>query len=173
MIPGDEILQAAGHRLGDLLTAAGLVAVTAESCTGGWVAKVLTDRPGSSAYVAGGLVTYSNGLKQQLLGVPAGLLNRHGAVSGPVVEQMVLGAITATGADTAVAISGVAGPGGGSEDKPTGTVWFAWGASGKPVETRLCRFDGDREAVRRQSVQVALEGLEGYLKRLFPAGPAG
>lgn len=165
MIPDDETLQAAASRLADALSDAGLMVVTAESCTGGWVAKVLTDRAGSSEYMAGGLVTYSNGLKQRLLGVPGEDLERHGAVSKPVVEQMVQGALTCTGAGVAMSVSGVAGPGGGSADKPVGTVWFAWGAAGESVETRLCRFDGDREAVRRQSVLVALEGLEVYLRR--------
>lgn len=165
MIPDDDTLLAAGNRLGDLLADHGLLAVTAESCTGGWVAKVLTDRAGSSAYLAGGLVTYSNYLKNLVLQVPAELLESEGAVSEPVVRQMVRGAMTATGADAAVAISGVAGPGGGSAEKPVGTVWFAWGTSGGGTETRLCHFDGGRDAVRRQSVLMALEGLAGFLEQ--------
>lgn len=164
MIPDDEALQAAGNRLADALTDAGLMVATAESCTGGWVAKVLTDRAGSSVYMAGGLVTYSNELKQRLLGVCGEDLDTHGAVSEPVVEQMVQGALACTGAQAAVSVSGVAGPGGGSADKPVGTVWFAWGVEGEATETRVYHFDGDREAVRRQSVLAALEGLEGYLR---------
>lgn len=165
MIPDDDTLLAAGNRLGDLLADNGLLAVTAESCTGGWVAKVLTDRAGSSTYLAGGLITYSNYLKTVLLQVPPALLETEGAVSEPVVQQMVRGAMSATGADAAVAISGVAGPGGGSAGKPVGTVWFAWGTSGGGTETRLCHFDGGRDEVRRQSVLVALEGLAGFIQQ--------
>ena len=157
--------QAADH-LGDLLQARGWVMATAESCTGGWVAKVLTDRPGSSAYVTAGLVTYSNAAKQAVLGVDAGTLAQHGAVSEPVVRQMVAGAVALTGADVAVAISGIAGPGGGSEDKPVGTVWFAWGAGPEQTEVALRHFAGDREQVRRQSVLFALQSLAGYVQQL-------
>lgn len=165
MIPDEEALQAAASCLADVLAEAGLMVATAESCTGGWVAKVLTDRAGSSAYMAGGLVTYSNELKQRLLGVRGQDLELHGAVSEPVVLQMVQGAMACTGAGAAVSVSGVAGPGGGSPDKPVGTVWFAWGAEGEAPEAQLFRFSGDREAVRRQSVLAALEGLETYLRR--------
>lgn len=150
--------------LGDLLKQQGCMIVTAESCTGGWVAKVLTDRPGSSTYVTGGLVTYSNEAKQALLGVSAGTLEAHGAVSEPVVREMVAGALKASGADVAVAVSGIAGPGGATEGKPVGTVWFAWGRAGGPVEARLAHFDGDRELVRRQSVAFVLSGVRQYLE---------
>ena len=111
----DQQLETAGNALGDLLIQQGRTMATAESCTGGWVAKVLTDRAGSSAYVMAGLVTYSNEAKQAILGVEEKVLAEHGAVSEPVVRQMVAGAVRATGVDVAVAISGVAGPGGGSE----------------------------------------------------------
>ena len=162
----DEALNQAADHLGDLLQARGWVMATAESCTGGWVAKVLTDRPGSSAYVTAGLVTYSNAAKQAVLGVDAGTLAQHGAVSEPVVRQMVAGAVALTGADVAVAISGIAGPGGGSEDKPVGTVWFAWGAGPEQTEVALRHFAGDREQVRRQSVLFALQSLAGYVQQL-------
>ncbi|WP_286749615.1 CinA family protein, partial [Marinobacter sp. UBA2688] len=113
----DEALAEAGTQLADVLMQRELTIATAESCTGGWVAKVLTDRAGSSSYVLAGLVTYSNDAKRGLLGVTEPSLGEHGAVSEPVVREMVAGALAATGADVAVAISGVAGPGGGSDDK--------------------------------------------------------
>ncbi|MDR9423893.1 MAG: nicotinamide-nucleotide amidohydrolase family protein [Marinobacter sp.] len=162
----DEQLQQAGRTLGDLLQFQGRTIATAESCTGGWVAKVLTDRAGCSAYVMAGLVTYSNEAKQMLLGVNPGVLDEHGAVSELVVRQMVSGAVRVTGVDVAVAISGVAGPGGGSDEKPVGTVWFAWGSGAGRIETSLQHFDGDRDEVRRQAVLYALQGVTGFLENL-------
>ncbi len=159
-------LQQAVRQLGDLLSLRGETVVTAESCTGGWLAKALTDRAGSSAYVLGGLVTYSNSMKCDLLKVPSEVLVKHGAVSEPVVRQMVAGAVAASGADYAIATSGVAGPGGGSDSKPVGTVWFAWGAPERGIVAQCCHFDGDRDAVRRQSVVYALQGLFDYLQKL-------
>jgi len=160
----DENLQLASNHLAALIEQQGLTLATAESCTGGWVAKVLTDRPGSSAYMMAGLVTYSNEAKQMILGVDAQVLDEHGAVSEPVVRQMVAGAVRATGADVAVAISGIAGPGGGSEEKPVGTVWFAWGSGPGHMETSVQHFGGDREAVRRQAVLYALQGVTRFLE---------
>ncbi|NWO05618.1 MAG: nicotinamide-nucleotide amidase [Alteromonadaceae bacterium] len=160
----EEQLQQAGAELGDQLRYHGRTIATAESCTGGWVAKVLTDRPGCSAYVMAGLVTYSNEAKQMLLGVDEQVLETEGAVSELVVRQMVAGAVRATGADVAVAISGIAGPGGGSEEEPVGTVWFAWGAGPGHTETSLQHFEGDRDAVRRQAVLYALQGVTGFLQ---------
>lgn len=162
----DEQLQQAGITLGDLLQSRGRTIATAESCTGGWVAKVLTDRAGCSAYVMAGLVTYSNEAKQMLLGVNPGVLDEHGAVSELVVRQMVSGAVGVTGVDVAVAISGIAGPGGGSDEKPVGTVWFAWGSGPGRIETSLQHFDGDRDEVRRQAVLYALQGVTGFLENL-------
>jgi len=162
----DEQLQQAGATLGDLLLHHELTIATAESCTGGWVAKVLTDRAGCSAYVMAGLVTYSNEAKQMLLGVNPGVLDEHGAVSELVVRQMVSGAVGVTGVDVAVAISGIAGPGGGSDEKPVGTVWFAWGSGPGRIETSLQHFDGDRDEVRRQAVLYALQGVTGFLENL-------
>ncbi|NMT64326.1 nicotinamide-nucleotide amidohydrolase family protein [Marinobacter orientalis] len=160
----DEALADAGEQLAEVLERRQLTIVTAESCTGGWVAKVLTDRAGSSAYVLAGLVTYSNGAKTELLGVTEPSLNEYGAVSEPVVREMVAGALAATGASVAVAISGVAGPGGGSEDKPVGTVWFAWGSSPRDTEAVVETFRGDRDQVRRQAVLYALQGVRGFLE---------
>ena len=159
----DQELFDAGEQLGERLARDGRMIATAESCTGGWVAKALTDRAGSSSYVLGGLVTYSNEAKETLLGVTRKSLDEHGAVSEPVVREMVAGALAATGAQVAVAISGVAGPGGGSEDKPVGTVWFAWGCDPASTEAVVQQFEGDRDQVRRQAVLFALQGVRAYL----------
>lgn len=161
----DHELEQAGNQLADELLKAGLTVVTAESCTGGWVAKVLTDKAGSSAYVIGGLVTYSNEAKQKLLSVTDASLDNQGAVSEPVVREMVAGALATTGASVAVAISGVAGPGGGSEEKPVGTVWFAWGSGTESTEAVVQHFSGDRDQVRRQAVLYALQGVRQFLKQ--------
>lgn len=165
MLKDSTMDQVATH-LGELLSLRGQTMVTAESCTGGWVAKAMTDRPGSSDYMLGGLVTYSNVMKRELLHVSAESLEQDGAVSEAVVRQMVSGAVRVTGADFAVAISGVAGPGGGSKEKPVGTVWFAWGTPSSGIMAHRCHFDGDRDAVRRQSVVYVLQGLTDYVQRL-------
>jgi nicotinamide-nucleotide amidase len=145
--------------LGDLLARLGLRLAVAESCTGGWLAKVLTDVAGSSAWFDRGFVTYSNAAKQDMLGVRAETLDAHGAVSEPVVAEMASGALRRAGVEVAVAISGVAGPGGGTPDKPVGTVCLAWAWPGSRLSTRRLQFAGDRDAVRRQSVQAAIDGL--------------
>ena len=163
MAVSDQQLSDAGDYLAEELQRSGSMIVTAESCTGGWVAKVLTDRAGSSGWVAGGLVTYSNEMKQALLGVTAQSLNGHGAVSEPVVRDMVAGALASSEADVAVAISGIAGPGGGTEEKPVGTVWFAWGRSPADTEAVVEVFSGDRDQVRRQAVLFALQGVRAFL----------
>lgn len=155
----DTAIAALASRLGQCLGAGQLMAATAESCTGGWIAKALTDIAGSSAWFDRGLVTYSNAAKQDLLGVSAQALTEQGAVSEPVVRQMAEGALARSGANLAVAVSGIAGPGGGSPDKPVGTVWFAWAVNGRPTTSEQRLFPGDREAVRRQAVCHALEGL--------------
>jgi len=132
---------------------------TAESCTGGWLAKTLTDVPGSSEWFEYGFVSYGNNAKQNLLAVSAETLQKYGAVSAEAAEAMANGALLRSGAEVAVAITGIAGPDGGSADKPAGTVWFAWARRGKDAISRCRRFDGDREAVRLQSVVAALAGL--------------
>jgi nicotinamide-nucleotide amidase len=157
---GDHDLAELVARLAAGLEARRLTVATAESCTGGWVAHCLTDRPGSSAWFGYGLVTYSNDAKVRLLGVDPGVLAAEGAVSEPVARQMAAGLLRLTGAGLTVAITGIAGPGGGSPAKPVGTVWFAWEGPGAlaPAAVRW-QLQGSREAIRRQSVAIALAGL--------------
>ncbi|QGU33977.1 nicotinamide-nucleotide amidase [Thermochromatium tepidum ATCC 43061] len=162
MVSSHELVQLAA-RAGERLKACGWRLTTAESCTGGWVAKTITDIAGSSDWFDRGFVTYSNASKQELLGVDAGLIEVHGAVSAPVVLAMVAGALAHSRAGIALAVSGIAGPGGGSPEKPVGTVWFAWGQTGSGSVTRRECFAGDREAVRAQAVRTALLGLLEYL----------
>lgn len=153
-----EMYDLAG-RLGELLGGEGRRLVTAESCTGGWIAQCVTSIPGSSRWFERGFVTYSNESKQELLGVPAEVIATHGAVSAETVAAMAGGALAHSRADCAVAVSGIAGPEGGTPDKPVGTVWLAWQLKGAAPVTRRFRFEGDREAVRRHAVMAALEGL--------------
>ncbi|MCY1501941.1 Nicotinamide-nucleotide amidohydrolase PncC [compost metagenome] len=145
-------------RLGEKLKARGERVSTAESCTGGGIAEAITRIPGSSAWFEAGYVTYSNQQKTDQLAVPAELFPQVGAVSREVVEAMVRGAQKRSGARFAVAVSGVAGPDGGSPEKPVGTVWLAWG-DGAEVEAVRRQFPGDRLVVRRQAVAAALHGL--------------
>jgi nicotinamide-nucleotide amidase len=146
-----------------LLRRRGYHLVVAESCTGGWLAKILTDQPGSSEWFDRGFVTYSNEAKQAMLGVSSTTLEQSGAVSEACVLEMTQGALRESGGDVAVAISGIAGPGGGSREKPVGTVCFAWQVTGSEgITHRLC-FDGDRNQVRWQAVVHALRELEGLL----------
>ncbi len=152
-------LETLARRVGERLRAAGLTLATAESCTGGWVAQALTAIPGSSAWFERGFVTYSNRSKQELLDVPAATLAAYGAVSEATVRAMAEGALAHSHADLALAVSGVAGPGGGSPDKPVGTVWLAWGRRDRPVRARHAVFEGERADVRRQAVAAALEGV--------------
>ena len=155
-------LRAQAEALVTKLTANGKTVTTAESCTGGWIAKAITDVAGSSAAFAYGFVSYSNEAKESLLGVAHDTLVEHGAVSEEVVIEMATGALDSSGADLAVAVSGIAGPDGGSDEKPVGTVCFAWAIrDGSNVQTSTDRqvFDGDREAVRRQTVLHAFGGL--------------
>lgn len=153
----DRRLHELAERLSKRLLVEGARCALVESCTGGWVAKVLTDIPGSSDWFECGWVAYSNAAKRQM-GVSTEAL-RHGAVSEPVVREMVRGALEQSSADCAAAISGIAGPGGGSIDKPAGTVCFAWGTRDGRLECTTRRLAGDREAVRRKAVEIALEGL--------------
>lgn len=133
---------------------------TAESCTGGWLAKTITDVAGSSQWFDCGFVTYSNQAKERLLGVAADTLAAQGAVSEATVREMVAGALARSRADWAVAISGVAGPGGGTPDKPVGYVWFAWGARRAIIRSACLQLPGDREGIRRQAVLFALRQLQ-------------
>ncbi len=143
------------------LKAARKTMATAESCTGGWIAKAVTDIPGSSETFGYGVVAYSNGAKESLLGVQTATLEQNGAVSETVVAEMARGALRLSGADVAVAVSGIAGPTGGSAEKPVGTVCFAWArrdGSAVKTETRREQFSGDRELVRELTVVHALQG---------------
>ena len=161
--PTDVELQRLAQAVGDRLQARAETLVTAESCTGGWIAKACTDVAGSSRWLQGGVVAYSNAVKVALLDVPEGLLAQHGAVSEPVVRAMAAGALARTGSTVAVAVSGVAGPDGGTADKPVGMVWLAWAWREKDgsfrTETRRERFVGGRDEVRRWTVRRALERL--------------
>jgi len=158
MASADAVTAALVGRLAGQLRERGQTLATAESCTGGWIGKALTDLPGSSDWYLGGVISYADRAKQDLLGVPPELLALHGAVSEPVVLAMASGARIRLGADLAVAVSGVAGPGGGSDDKPVGTVWIGWADTGG-ARARRFQFDGDRDAIRRATVRAALEGL--------------
>ena len=155
----DSELMQLSEQVGQSLKARGATVTTAESCTGGWVAKVITDIAGSSAWFERGFVTYSNEAKAQMIGVREETLAQHGAVSEPVVVEMAIGALKAARADYAVSISGIAGPDGDSEENPVGTVWFAFAtARGEGITRREC-FSGDRDAVRRQATAYALQTL--------------
>jgi nicotinamide-nucleotide amidase len=156
----DQILliEALATQLGALLEDKGKKVVTAESCTGGWVAQAITQVAGSSGWFDRSYVTYSNEAKREMLGVKVRSLNSDGAVSCKVVEEMALGALKKSKADFAVAISGVAGPGGGTDEKPVGTVWFAWNIAGE-LDSSLAVLPGERRDVRAAAVTLALQGL--------------
>ncbi len=159
--PSDLVLLRLARRVGRALAARGWRVATAESCTAGWLTKALTDVPGSSRWVEGGYVVYSNAAKIRDLDVSMATLRRHGAVSEATVLAMARGAVRSTGAEIGVAISGIAGPDGGTPDKPVGTVWFAVAERQRRVRATASRrvFGGDREAIRRQSVACALQFL--------------
>jgi nicotinamide-nucleotide amidase len=156
----DQRIQALTRHCADLLRRQGLRLAVAESCTGGWLAKVLTDLPGSSDWFDRGYVVYSNDSKQSMLGVNGETLATHGAVSEATVGEMCQGVLRESGADLALAVSGIAGPGGGSAEKPVGTVCFAWQRQGAEPRTSRERFEGDRQQVRAQSVCYLLERLQ-------------
>ena len=153
--------------LGVALAARGWKVATAESCTGGMIAGAITDIAGSSAWFERGFVTYSNEAKVELLGVRAETLARFGAVSEAAAREMVAGALERSRADIAVAVSGVAGPGGGTPEKPVGLVWLAWGVRGGLTDAASRHFPGDRAAVREATVAMALAGLT---ERVGPGG---
>jgi nicotinamide-nucleotide amidase len=153
------------ERVGRALESRKLVMATAESCTGGWVAEAITMVPGSSVWFDRGFITYTNVSKREMLGVRAETLDERGAVSQEVVREMVAGALGASHAQVTLAVSGVAGPSGGTPEKPVGTVCFAWALEGVAVRAETVRFPGDREAVRRQSVLHALGVLLEMLEK--------
>lgn len=147
-----EALRESGHSL-----------TTVESCTGGWVAKSVTDLPGSSEVLDCGFVTYSNQAKQDLVGVKPETLDMFGAVSEETAAEMALGGLRNSGASIALSITGVAGPGGGTATKPVGMVCFGWATEAGLLNTETCYFEGDRDAVRSQAVVHALQGVESRL----------
>ena len=157
--PSDEQLQRTAEATGASLLKSRLTLVTAESCTGGWIAKAVTDVAGSSAWFDCGMAAYSYEAKQAMLGVRPETLEQYGAVSRETVLEMVSGALVHSGGGIAVAVTGIAGPGGGTTDKPVGTVWIAWKRRGGYPSAEMFQFEGDRDAVRRQTVAAALEGL--------------
>ncbi len=152
-------LQALSLEVGERLKRGGRILVTAESCTGGWIAQAVTSVPGSSEWFERGFVSYSNDAKQELLGVRAETLERCGAVSEEAAREMARGALERSRGNIAVAVTGVAGPAGGSAAKPVGMVCFAWASRDDLVRSETLRFSGDRESVRRQSVVRALQGV--------------
>ena len=165
-MPSEDPLFSLAKSTGEELGSRGLKLAAAESCTGGWIAKALTDVAGSSAWFEYGYVTYSNQAKEDLLGVSGDTLGRHGAVSIETALEMARGALGRSGADISVAVSGIAGPDGGSADKPVGTVCFAWvfrDGVGTQSRTHRALLVGDRESVRRQSVVAALKGVRTLL----------
>jgi nicotinamide-nucleotide amidase len=154
-----DTLTSLASLVGTRLRAEGMMLATAESCTGGWVAQEVTSIAGSSGWFERGFVTYSNAAKMEMLHVKANTLHSHGAVSAQTAGEMAAGALASSHAHVAVAITGIAGPDGGSADKPVGTVCFAWARTNRKVHAETRHFDGDRESVRRQSVIVALQGV--------------
>lgn len=163
VVPDDAELLRLGRIVADTLQQRGQMLVTAESCTGGWIAKTLTDIAGSSGWFEAGLVAYSYEAKQALLGVRPETLAQHGAVSQETVVEMVSGALARYGASVAVAVTGIAGPGGATPGKPVGTIWIGWKRRGGYAHAQIFHFDGDREAVRRRTVAAALGGVQKIL----------
>ena len=159
------------QRVAHDLRMAGLSVATAESCTGGWVAQALTDLPGSALWFERGFVTYSNMAKHEMLDVATDILAQHGAVSEPTACAMVAGALAHSHADLALAVTGIAGPEGGTAEQPVGTVCFAWGGRRHSIRSVTLHFQGDRTGVRRQAVLMAIQGLLQDLESLD--GPRG
>jgi nicotinamide-nucleotide amidase len=171
-MPTDEALRELAERVGRLLLATRRRLATAESCTGGWISKAVTDVPDSSYWFECGYVVYSNAAKVRDLGVSERTLQSHGAVSEPVVREMAAGALRVSGAEVAVSVSGIAGPRGGTPKKPVGTVWFGLAVrDGESLQlmARLKQFPGDRESIRRRTVEYALQLILG----LEPRGARG
>lgn len=158
-IPGNQEFERLVKNLASSLLQRGWTMATAESCTGGWIAKCCTDLAGSSAWFERGFVTYSDRAKHELLGVEPSTLKKAGAVSKATAIQMAQGARHRAGVNAALAVTGIAGPGGGAADKPVGRVWFAWSLESRQASSEVMQFQGDRDAVRRQTVVHALSGL--------------
>jgi nicotinamide-nucleotide amidase len=163
--PGNPRFDQMLRKLAESLRTRNWTLATAESCTGGWIAKCCTDLAGSSTWFERGFVTYSNQAKQQMLGVSAETLQSDGAVSQAVARQMAEGARRNAGVEVALSVTGIAGPDGGSAEKPVGTVWFGWSVDLGDTTTELMRFEGDRDAVRRQTVGHALGRLLSLLDK--------
>jgi len=163
MNSSEQELRDLAEQLGECMKAKGLTLATAESCTGGWLAKIITDIPGGSSWFTGSVVSYSNEAKHSLLGVSEITLNEFGAVSGETVLEMSDGLFSHTDADVVVSVSGIAGPDGGSDEKPVGLVWLSWGKRDKSVFATPFHFGGDREEVRKQSIRQALDNLRDLL----------
>lgn len=161
----EQAVHELAKRLGARMLMKGLKLATAESCTGGWIAKVLTDIAGSSDWFDSAIVSYSNEAKKHFLKVPDGILLDHGAVSENTVLAMQQGIFMETGADAGISVSGIAGPGGGSEEKPVGTVWIAVSLRDQMVHTQKFLFEGDRNQVRLQAVEAALSSLLELVER--------
>ncbi len=162
IVPDDAILLELARQTGKQLEQNGLKLVSAESCTGGWIGQIVTAIPGSSAWYDRGFITYSNISKQQMLRVQPQTLAQFGAVSEQTAREMAQGALTTSQAHIAVSVTGIAGPDGGSAEKPVGTVCFAWLLENLPnriANSQTHHFGGDREAIRRQSVAIALQGV--------------
>ena len=157
-VPNDSELAALAAKVAEKLLERGMVMATAESCTGGWIAKCCTDLAGSSAWFERAYICYSYAAKREQLDVDSMVLEKAGAVSEATALQMAAGAVRESEADVAVAVTGIAGPSGGTEEKPVGTVWFGWSVGGS-ITTERVVFPGDRDAVRRQTVAHALSGL--------------
>ena len=155
----DQVLYRLAVRVGRELERRKLMMASAESCTGGWIGQAVTMVPGSSAWFERGFVTYTYISKREMLGVKGASLARHGAVSEQIVREMALGVLRASHAQVAVSVSGVAGPGGGTPDKPVGTVCFGWACTPRRVVVQTRRFRGDRDQVRRRAVAHALRGI--------------
>lgn len=157
-VSDQELLQLASE-LGAALQARGWMLATAESCTGGWVGQLVTALPGSSAWFERGFITYADNAKIEMLGVPPGMLAMHGAVSEETASAMAVGALKNSHAQAALAISGIAGPGGGTQHKPVGLVCYGWALTDGTIMSSTCRLDGDRDEIRSRAVAAALRGL--------------
>ena len=164
-VPNDAVLRRFASQVAETLRANGEMLATAESCTGGWIAKACTDLAGSSEWFESAAVTYSNRAKQASLGVTSATLEKHGAVSRECALEMAAGVLVRSEVNVAVAVTGIAGPSGGTKEKPVGTVWIAWQRRGGTACVELFHFDGDRDAVRRQTVAAALAGVQKILTK--------